>query len=303
MRRGERDSVGLGYLMDGWVRGKGAQAFTLIELLVVVGIIAVLISILLPSLGKAKELANRVYCAANMRGITQSCYLYGQDNNDIYPTVPGPVTPNTWRCSFQPGTPTFTSPDQVLAQLQSGTYVPGSPLACLWILTMQKQAPPKMFLCKSDRSVVTPASMVDNQGHFYPMVQDHYQFSYSIEYPWAGVGTSPNWRNHMKSDVPMMCDMAPLSGDNKKDTTGAHGNGAANSENHDGKGQNVAYGDNHVEFQDKPYVSSSQDNMFTMGPVTSQQPITSLGTLPMSVSASDFVMVPVRRTSDGDMGP
>src|ERR1041384_2751117 len=77
-------------------RRGGGGGFTLIELLVVVGIIALLISILLPSLGKAKELANRVYCAANLRGMVQSLNIYGQENNDVFPMVNQPASPYTW---------------------------------------------------------------------------------------------------------------------------------------------------------------------------------------------------------------
>ena len=55
--------------------------FTLIELLVVVAIIALLVSILLPSLQQARELARRAVCAANSHQIAMAQVMYAQDNN------------------------------------------------------------------------------------------------------------------------------------------------------------------------------------------------------------------------------
>jgi len=66
---------------------KGRSGFTLIELLVVVAIIALLISILLPSLARARELAKRTTCAANMSGMGKGLHTYSNDGNQGMPVA------------------------------------------------------------------------------------------------------------------------------------------------------------------------------------------------------------------------
>jgi prepilin-type N-terminal cleavage/methylation domain-containing protein/prepilin-type processing-associated H-X9-DG protein len=64
---------------------KKQNGFTLIELLVVVAIIAVLISMLLPALGQAREAAKSTVCSSNLRGIGGAMNKYAMENNDYFP--------------------------------------------------------------------------------------------------------------------------------------------------------------------------------------------------------------------------
>jgi prepilin-type N-terminal cleavage/methylation domain-containing protein/prepilin-type processing-associated H-X9-DG protein len=73
------------FLMHTRMRSK--TGFTLIELLVVVGIIAILVGILLPVLGRARENARRIACLSNLRQVANAMFMYTGENKGWFPCV------------------------------------------------------------------------------------------------------------------------------------------------------------------------------------------------------------------------
>lgn len=61
------------------------RGFTLIELLVVIAIIALLMSILLPAIGRAMIFARTVVCATNHHGVARAAHMYAMDNDEYLP--------------------------------------------------------------------------------------------------------------------------------------------------------------------------------------------------------------------------
>src|SRR5437773_2015983 len=90
-----------------------SRGFTLIELLVVIAIIAILASLLLPALGRAKLKARGVQCMNNHRQLALAWRMYVDDNNDVLPFASRnpnfpELNPSSWvlgDLDFDPGNP------------------------------------------------------------------------------------------------------------------------------------------------------------------------------------------------------
>ena len=100
---------------------KTRAGFTLIELLVVIAIISLLVSVLLPSLQRAKLLAGEIVCMANLRSMHWAWTLYLEDSRQVLPYLIN----NGWRqgCTWHP--------DSITGLLATGGYIDGAPLSTL----------------------------------------------------------------------------------------------------------------------------------------------------------------------------
>ncbi len=220
--------------------------FTLIELLVVIAIVSLLISILVPALGRAREQAKRTVCASNMRQIGVGFTQYAEDFDGWYPA------------KAKAGDPTATVTELATVQ-HVGTPLPdtigwgpqfGGMLRDIMerVCTREGAAPkyiaePKILVCPSDQtgnkfnnndqlSVRAAENIPGIQATNLATVKNYSYMYVSL------------WRNDDRADFFMFGDES-----NKQDNATNSLTGLTTEDNHGRNGINAMFVDTHVEWK------------------------------------------------------
>jgi prepilin-type N-terminal cleavage/methylation domain-containing protein/prepilin-type processing-associated H-X9-DG protein len=174
---------------------KSKNAFTLVELLVVISIIALLVSILLPALGKAREQAKQVYCASNMHQLLLASTMYSDDYGFL---VPGgihynPTNPGIGDGSLRPpGGWWLSRLSDLKGDFPNTSLYPFAVVYWPQILLDHAGGNPELMGC-----VASKVKKPSNTGNENQKYLGHYGLSQELS---SYIRESSGWTNRVKSE-------------------------------------------------------------------------------------------------------
>lgn len=281
---------------------KSRRRFGLADIAVVVGLLGFTAGIMGPSLGRAREQGNRVKCASTLRSIGLAIQMYANDNRGNFPRT---IFDN----AAQPVPTQYTSPNAP-NPFQAGGPAPNDVTAAQFLILRTQDLTPQVFMCPSDTRVQGFTGDASKMSNFTG--RPEHSYSYINPYPSKqarDLGFKLNFT--LTSDFALGSDMNP-GGPKLTTVTVASPRSDmrwANSNNHNGDGQNVLYADGHVEFQNTVFCGmlrpqSHRDNIFTAGGPNPRVPQPAP---PVIVSAAldefDSILLPVAPEGPAPMAP
>jgi prepilin-type processing-associated H-X9-DG protein len=229
-----------------------------------------------------REIENRIRCASNLRQIGTAIILYANENRGAYPRT-------TYKADAAPvwGTPYPDDGKDVAPVKESNPFAdekdapkevlavkpkPNDVTAPLFLLLRTQDIVPEVFVCPSTRlkRFGYDAKGAGSQEYTnFPgkaALAAHLSYSYQNPYPTPkAIAAGFKLNNSITAEFAVMADMNP-GGEAVTTVTKASPQAEmrkANSNNHKGDGQNVLFGDGHVEFSQNPFVGVQRDNIYT----------------------------------------
>jgi prepilin-type processing-associated H-X9-DG protein len=282
---------------------------TILDVLIAVGVVALLsAAVTAGPLFRSREQANRVKCASNLRQVALAALMYS--NAEV-------------RSGSFPRTYWNTTSDKLITDT-TGYGKPNSfdraavgdnnVTASFFLLLKTQDITGEVFICPSstdERGFGKDAKVGVQDSSNWEKIPGNLSYSYACPFPTQeAVAKGFRFNNALPADYPLAADMNPGTADLTKvlPTSGKEAMRPANSKNHKGDGQNIAYADGHVEFQATvfagpplPGEAKLRDNVYTYGEVTATKG--GDGIVGRPTAPTDAVLLPAAPAAADAGGP